>query len=376
MSELKALIERARGLRASGQPALLATLVAVRGSSYRRPGARLLIGCDGVVAGAVSGGCLERDLARRGWWHTADGGPALVTYDSTDDADELGARLGLGCNGVVDILLERLAGPGAPERPLDFIARCFETESEGLLLTVFRSTDPGAPVGGWLGLDAGDRPSGTIARKDLVALARGLRAGGGRRSTTAVVGEVEVLVEPIQPPPHLFVLGCGSDAVPLVGLAQALGWTTTVWDPRSRFETRVRFAAADARHTGPAAALQPSIDRAFRPIAVVMSHDATRDREALAMLSRSRAGYVGVLGPRRRTERLLADEGLSAEAFRVLHAPAGLSLGAETSAEIALSIIAEVQAVLNDEVVGHLCERPGPIHGRPPPSVVTGHGPS
>src|SRR5580692_2360137 len=96
MTELKGIVKRAAAMGASGEPGLLATLMSVRGSSYRRPGARLLIGCQGVAAGAVSGGCLERDLARGGWWETAGGGPALVTYDATDDQDDLDNQIGLG----------------------------------------------------------------------------------------------------------------------------------------------------------------------------------------------------------------------------------------------------------------------------------------
>jgi xanthine dehydrogenase accessory factor len=376
MSELKALIERAEALRRAGQPALLATLVAVRGSSYRRPGARLLIGCDGVLAGEVSGGCLERDLTRRGWWHTANDRAALVTYGSTDDDDDLGVRLGLGCDGAVDILIERLGPNGGEDRPLDFIARCLKDEAEGLLLTVCQSTDPSIPVGGWLGLGADDGLSGTIVRKELATLARRLCANGLRRATAVALdgGSVELLAEPIRPPPHLFVLGCGPDAVPLIVLGRSLGWTTTVWDPRARFETRIRFAAVDERHTGAAVSLLPAINRAFQPVAVVSSHDVERDREALTMLSRSRTRYVGVLGPRRRTERLLAQAGLSIPGFPSLHAPAGLSIGAETSAEIALSIVAEIEALLNEEVVGHLRDRQGPIHAKaaasPVPSIA------
>jgi xanthine dehydrogenase accessory factor len=363
MSELADVVRRARAATASGQPALLATLVSVRGSSYRRPGARVLIACDEVQAGSVSGGCLERDLVRRGWWRTDAGAPVLVTYDSAED-DDLGHGIGLGCDGVVDLLLERLAPGWEATSALGFAARCLEAEQIGALATVFRSRLAEAPAGTWVGLLDDAAPVGPAAGlTELVAAARGALG-----MVSLCDGAVEALVETVHPPPHLFLMAAGADAVPLVDLARALGWRTTVWDAAARFETRRRFAHADRRVTGPAAVLRADVDRAFCAVAVVMGHDLRRDGEALAMLLPSRARYVGVLGPRRRTDRLLAELGVTA-APPSLHAPAGLSLGAETPPEIALSIAAEIQAVLAAETVGHLRDRRGPIH-QPAQAVV------
>jgi xanthine dehydrogenase accessory factor len=369
MSELKSVIAGARALHARGERCLLATLVAIRGSSYRRPGARLLIGGDGVAAGSVSGGCLERDLARRGWWRTG-GGAALVSYDGAADGDDLGERIGLGCNGAVDVLVERLPSDGGA---LAFIDGCFAREESAALATVFRSTEPRLPVGAWLGVAGDGRPHGTLVDDELLMLARQRRGAAAAAATATVAGgAAEALLEAIVPPPHLFVMGSGPDAVPLVALAQALGWTITIWAPRARFDIQARFAGADRRQSGPAAALTAAIAEAARPLAMVMSHDADRDREALAALLPSRARYIGVLGPKRRTERLLADIG--AAATDRLHAPAGLSIGAETPAEIALSVIAEMQAALAGASGDHLKHRAGAIHDaespRPPPPAA------
>ncbi len=357
MGELGDIVARAEAARQAGQAALLATLVSVRGSSYRRPGARLLIACDAVAAGAVSGGCLERDLVRRGWWRT-EAGAALVTYDSADDEEGFGPRIGLGCNGRVDILVERLPDDWAPSA-LGFIAGCLAGERVGRLATVFRSRDPVLPLGTWVGVTDGGGAGGPgAAADDLVAAAR-TEAG----VLTLRAGAVEALVEIIQPPPHLFVMGAGLDAVPLVALAGSLGWRTTVWDPAARFETRARFAHAHRRQAGPAADLRAAVDGAATPVVVVMAHDGERDAEALGMLLGSRARYVGVLGPRRRTERLLAAIG-SPPPPAHLYAPAGLALGAETAGEIALAIAAEIQACLAGETAEHLRDRRGPIHRR------------
>jgi len=175
-------------------------------------------------------------------------------------------------------------------------------------------------------------------------------------------GTMEALVEAISPAPHLFVFGDGPDALPLVRLARGIGWTVTVCQWRARFENLARFAAADHVRTGPAARLAEHVDAAACPLAVVMTNDAGQDREALAMLVGSRARYIGVLGPRSRTEGLLPGLNRIATASRPIHAPAGLAIGAETPAEIALSILAEAQAVLAGETAGRLSGRLEPIH--------------
>ena len=218
---------------------------------------------------------------------------------------------------------------------LAFIAGCFAREREAIVATVWRSANPQLPVGGWLGLEAGT-VQGTLSNPRVLAEARALAASGAaeRRTVTLTSGAAELLLEPITPPPHLFLMGSGPDAGPLAAFAAALGWTTTISDPRARFDTLARSRAADHLRSGPASAVAPAVDRAARPVAMVMSHDFDRDREALAALLPTRARYIGVLGPRHRTEQLAAELGGGLER---LHAPAGLAIGAETPAEIALS---------------------------------------
>ncbi|RYE90736.1 MAG: XdhC family protein, partial [Myxococcales bacterium] len=151
MSELRALLASSSALRQAGRPFLLATVVGVQGSSYRRPGARMILADDAVVAGSVSAGCLEADLVRRGWWRTDGRAAALVTYDSVSSDDDLGWGLGLGCNGVVELLLER-SDAGLPD-PLAWHARCLAAERSGCLVTVVRSDDPALVAPARLALD-------------------------------------------------------------------------------------------------------------------------------------------------------------------------------------------------------------------------------
>jgi len=385
LTELQSVAAAARRLRAEGQPFLVATVVAVRGSSYRRPGARLLLAGDRWITGSVSGGCLEGDLLRRGWWHTGAAPAAVVTYDSTAEDGDPGWGVGFGCNGLVDVLLERdPLEDGTPNPAVDGLWRAAERVRTCAVVTVFRSQVAAVPVGARVVVDAGGRVAsiapalGTGASARAARVVRALVAAGERRLTagerpqpaseTVAIegGAVEALVETVVPPPALFVCGGGRDAVPVTALASQLGWDTTVWEPRRREQVAPRFPKARLL-SGGADQLAAAVEATPRALAVVMSHDFRLDAEALRVLLPSPALHIGVLGPRRRTEKLLAtlgEEGalLPADPWRRLAAPVGLALGAETPEEIALAIVAEAQAVLAGESAGFLRSRPGPVH--------------
>ncbi len=368
MSELRSVIDAARELRARGEPFLSATVVRVRGSSYRRPGARMVAAHERWVAGSISGGCLEREVLTRGFWRTRDAAAVLVTYNEAEDA--LDDRAGSGCQGVIDMLVERF-DPGAPGPTscdwFELADACVQGETEAASITVFRSTLAGVPVGARLTLRDGVVRS-TLGHAgleaELEAEARAALAMSGLRGSYVIErGELDLLVERVAPPPHLFVFGSGHDTTPLVRFAKELGWSVTVWDALPRISTRERLRIADRYLASPLAEAIASLDRCARPVAVVMGHHLEQDRSALAALLESRARYIGVLGPRRRTEQLLADCNVTDAATRArVYAPVGLSLGAETPAEIAMSILAEAQAVLNDARARGLRDAPGAIH--------------
>ncbi|HEY1957635.1 MAG TPA: XdhC family protein [Polyangiaceae bacterium] len=301
MSELIHLIRSARDLRARGEPFAYATVVAVRGSSYRRPGARMILTADRWVAGSVSGGCLEGDLVRKLRWHLRGGRPVVLTFDATDGR--------LGCNGAVDVLLEEASGD---ERdPLVVAERCVREQKRVAIVT----TICGDAIGSRVMCSAG----------------------------VCAEADADHFVEAIVPPPRLFVLGASHDALPLVRTAAGVGWETFVCVSTARVATRERFMdACDAILSVDEAA--QGIEASDTPLAVVMSHDFDADARSLAMLLRSRAGYIGVLGPRERTERLLAEIGAVDD--RRIFSPIGLDLGADGPDEIALAIVAEARASL------------------------------
>lgn len=309
----------------AGQPAVLATLVKVEGSSYRRPGARLLMLADGVRIGSISGGCLEEDVLERCRRVLASGLPELAVYDTTAEND-LVWGVGLGCQGVVRIFIERVP----PVRP-DWVG-AVETN-----LRQRRNT--GVETG-----FEGEAPRGT-----RLAGTEGHAEGIFR--TTIVAS------------PALVVCGAGDDAQPLVRLGKETGWHVTVVDTRPAYANVGRFPTADRVLVAPVPELIDRIALDGRTFVVVMTHRYVDDREFLRALLPRDFPYLGQLGPRVRTERLLAELALPEPLRAKLHAPVGLDLGGNEPETVALAILAEMQARLNDRPPGSLRDRPGPIHG-------------
>ncbi|MCY1043588.1 XdhC family protein [Corallococcus sp. bb12-1] len=359
MRELDDIL-RVRG-RASG-PVVLATVVAVSGSSYRRPGARMLMGEDGWLAGGVSGGCLEGDLVRKAFFWTS-GGPRVLRYDTTGDTDEDegGLSFALGCNGVVDILLERWE-PG-PEDALTFAAEARKQSLRAVVATVFRG--PAEAVGSRLmlredGLQAGNLSGAlreAVREAATEALARGVPWSGA-------CGGADVLVEVVEPAPSVVVFGSGFDVAPVVSRSQGLGWHLTVVADRPVEMLRRRFPLAQAVIAAKSTEVLEKVPLSSRSLVLVMTHSLPQDRELLSRLVPRPVRYLGVLGPRARTERILRElsQAPTAAQLEKLHAPMGLDLGAEGADEIALSILAEVQTVLAGRDGGRLRERQAPIH--------------
>jgi xanthine/CO dehydrogenase XdhC/CoxF family maturation factor len=375
MSDIHAIASAVRRLRAEQIPYLVATVVEVTGSSYRRPGARMIIGEDGSIAGGISAGCLESALVRTAWWRTRNERAVLVTYESTSDNDELGWGSGFGCNGVVEVLLERAHHDR--DAALDFLFATVDGERRGALTTVFRSSIAAVPVGSRACTTAegataflGNATWGPLwGEEERLLAAHVLHEGWSQTLVLASEeGCLNVLMEPVVPPPRLFICGEGPDAVPLARFARDLGWSVVIWASEPRWLSRERFHGVGGLSTGTPRELRAAVDASARPAVVVLSHRFERDRDLVGGLLGSKASYVGVLGPRARTARLLAEIGREAAPLDVLgciRAPIGLDIGAETPSEIALSVLAEIQATLNGASAEPLSRRRGRIH---PPS--------
>jgi xanthine dehydrogenase accessory factor len=373
VKELQEIIARHRAAQSAGQAAALATVVRVAGSTYRRPGARMFITDDGRVTGCVSGGCLEQsvfDQARR-VLHT--GQPRLVAYDSTAD-DEIASGLGLGCNGVVEVLIEPLTG-GASDL-LAFIAECFERRAAGAIATVIgvegridaKLADRIACSGS--GIAFGEFAQPQLQSVAMTALQRFDSGSSESLSVELLTGRADLFVERIQPPLPLLIFGAGHDALPLVRIGKELGWHVTLIDHRPANLARARSAGADAVVSIRPTELRERLAIDPRGAAIVMNHNFTDDLETLRALLASPIDYIGVLGPRQRTDRLLADlreSGFSSDTAGAarLHAPVGLNIGADNPEEIALAIAAEIVAARRNRAGGSLRDYDGPLHARP-----------
>lgn len=325
------VLATAARLRASSEPYLVATVVRVRGSSYRRPGARLVVTHAGRAAGSVSGGCLDVVIARTGWWRT-ERGAATIMFDSRDAEDGVAV---LGCGGQVEILIER----GYPGDALSFAVETLARAQRGAIMTVFASTTPSFTIGKrWCVHDAVAAPAPLMSLAD-----EAIRSGSTfARDLDIDGGTISVLVEGVAPPLSLFVLGAGLDAVPLVENARKLGWRTHVWSPAPRFEHASRFPGV-ALLPNDLSAVRERIDATEHTAVVIMTHDKRYDRAALAATAASRAAYIGLLGPRHRAAEV-ADPAVLADPR--VHAPVGLDIGAETPDEIAVAIVAEILSSL------------------------------
>jgi xanthine dehydrogenase accessory factor len=358
MNELERIASEAARLEAEGSAFLLATVVRVSGSSYRRPGARMLVAGDRWLSGCVSGGCLEGDVMLRGA-HRCRAGAVVVTYDSSSE-DGQAYGVGLGCNGIVDVLLEHIDA-GASHEALAFARACFAAEATGVLVTVIRSEHQAAPVATRLAIGPHGEVIRSIADPEVrQALELAARGAPGVVELSAL--GITVLVERIAPSPQLFVLGSGHDAAPLVALARSIGMRVTVADRAIRDPARFLPAERVIATAGAWAQLAALIDAAAAPYVVIMHHQRDADREALAIALASRARYIGVLGPARRTHELLVELSRQPEADPRVHAPIGLDIGAESPEQIALAIVAELQAVRRRCSAGMLRDRARALH--------------
>ena len=370
MNELKSICEAFEQYRQRGQQTALASIVFTTGSTYRRAGARMLIASDGSTVGSISGGCLEADVIERALGVMETGKPLVVSYDTRSNEDIIWG-MGLGCQGVVEVLIESLSDSA----PIEFLSRTTRLNETCVLATVVgvSADSREVKVGDRLMLSVAGIEKNQIRNTGLSLQVSedAFLAFTAGKSTMKLYGkpgeEVKVYLEVMEPPIPLVLFGAGADALPVAKFARALGWNVTVVDTRTREATKQRFSEADEIVLCRAEEVAARVILNSRTVAVLMSHNYLDDLELLTQLHQSPVRYIGVLGPRKRTERLLHDiagQGgpeISIEDSR-LHSPIGIDIGADTPEEIALSIIAEIRAILAGRSASFLKERQTPIH--------------
>jgi xanthine dehydrogenase accessory factor len=334
--------------RRAGRAVALAVVVHTLGSTYRKPGALMLIAADGQYAGLLSGGCLESDLREHALQVMGSGKAKLITYD-TRGTDDLLWGLGVGCEGAMQILLLRV-GPENAWQPLDRFVAAHQRHERVAAAVVVACADSTFPAGSIVLPDA--EPGGhpvPLALQDAMQalLARALQTGRPAALGTGTEA-FRALAMPLALPPRLLVLGGGPDAQPLVDFAGRLAWRITVYDHRPAYAQSERFPAAEQVTLGRPESLAQTVDMGRYDAAIVMSHHLPSDLIYLRALSSASIPYVGLLGPAARREKLLGD--LGSDAHRLngrLRSPIGLNIGGRAPESIALSIVAEIHARLH-----------------------------
>jgi xanthine dehydrogenase accessory factor len=370
MKEQRAIVEAFREIDLTRRKVAVATVVKVRGSSYRSPGARMLITDDGKWVGSISGGCLEGDALRKARQVMTEQKPLCVTYDTREESNQ-NLGISLGCNGVIDVLIE----PLIDNDPYNTVA-LFESqlliEQPVAMATVF---SPGknqsekllSTLDGKSLVRFSDEELNQIVAKDLVALFQSNKSGGKEYELNGQ--RFEIFLELIQPIVSLIIFGGGFDARPVSQLAKSLGWDVTVTDECVAHIAPVFFPDADKLSL----CQREFIDRDFKitsyTACVLMSHNYEYDRDILKKVLRSPSPYIGILGPRKRFDKMCGelqrqDFAIEKDDFHRIHSPIGLDIGAETPDEIAVSIIAEIQSKFSNRSGGFLKYRNAPIHHR------------
>ncbi|MDR6941266.1 XdhC family protein [Mucilaginibacter pocheonensis] len=379
MKELRDIVKAFDIADKNGKQTALATVVHVEGSSYRRAGARMLITDDGQLTGAISGGCLEGDALRKARLVMAQNKPMLVTYDTTDD-DDAKLGVGLGCNGIIHILIEPISAL-KPDNPIQLFKLFLSKRERVVLITLFTLNNKQAPQPGTcLLLTQNEDIKGMFpddAIKDmLLADAKDVLVNGNSVTKTYIYGDkFTCFIELLQPTVSLVIFGAGNDAIPLAQLAGVLGWHVHIVDGRSNYAIPERFPTVQKIIMAkPESALaQIVIDE--RTVIILMTHNYNYDLSVLKQLLPLQLPYVGALGPKKRLQRMLdelKDEEMeiTAEQLASVYGPAGLDIGSENADEIALSILAEMQAVLKNRT-GTSLRYKSVIHNRVPEQIIT-----
>ncbi len=372
MKDFKVIVSEYKKVDLSQRKIALATVVKVKGSSYRSPGARMLITDDGRWVGSISGGCLEGDALRKARHVMTDRKPLTVTYDTREESNQ-NLGIGLGCNGIIDVLIEPIHIQ-EKDNPINLFEEIVNSQEPVSLATVFKSSQTRL-IGNKMLISPAqilfnsidDYELKTKLQFDLNALFESRKSEA--KSYSSKNSESEVFIELIQPAISLIIFGGGFDARPVSQLAKSLGWSVAVTDECVSHIAPVFFPSADKLSL----CQREFIDRDFKitpfTACVLMSHNYEYDRDVLKKLLKSEAPYIGILGPRKRFEKMQEDfskQGLNLDGkdLHRIHSPIGLDIGAEAPDEIAVSIIAEIQSKFSKRSGGFLKYNTGPIHER------------
>ena len=367
MKEISEILKAYSEAISEGKKTALATVVKVEGSSYRQPGARMLVTEDGSLTGAISGGCLEGDALRKALLSIHQKQNKLITYNTNNEDDaELGLQL--GCNGIVHILFEYI-DENIPNNPIQLLQQLQAERSPAIIGTLFSLKKQARQDGTILFYRENTAPLYQIdAAAELLPEAKNVLES----KTTTIKkidenSEVEALIEYIAPPVSLVIVGAGNDVQPLVKMVEILGWEITIAEGRATHATKKRFPKAKQILVGKPEQVFKDIKIDYQTYFVLITHNYKYDLAMLKLLLQTDCNYIGILGPKTKLNRMLddlSDEGIKVteEQLNRIYGPIGLDIGAETSEEIALSIIAEIKAMMSGKTGTSLKYKTGKIH--------------
>ncbi|WP_205510662.1 XdhC family protein [Longitalea arenae] len=374
MKEIQAIIQAFEEAQQQGKQTALATVVHVQGSSYRRPGARMLITQDGQLTGAISGGCLEGDALRKALLVMAQQQPMLVTYDTTDE-DDAKLGVGLGCEGIIHIVIEPIV-PGRPDNPIQLLKDINAQRQHAVLVMLFSLNDrrevqpgtcllqlPGGTVSARLSNEALQKAIATDAKTAFI------NQVSATKTYVAEGKQFTAFIELIKPAVSVVIIGAGNDAIPVAQMAHVLGWQVTVADGRPAYATAARFPTATRVLVAKPDQVIEQVTVDAQTVFVLMTHNYNYDLKLFRQLLNRGLPYIGMLGPRKKLVRMLDElkaEGIEPTPAQMaaVFGPVGLNIGAENAEEIALSIVAEIKAVIAGRTGESLRNSADTIHPR------------
>jgi xanthine dehydrogenase accessory factor len=355
----------------------LATVVHVDGSSYRRPGARMLVTEDGQLTGAISGGCLEGDALRKALFAMAQQKAMLVTYDTSDE-DDAKLGVGLGCNGIIQVLIEPI-NPADDKNPVQYLKAAIDKRQQSVLITLFSLQNKKGTQQGTCLLftkDAIISKDDLLLKDILVADAKEVLSNehSSFKNYISDTQHVSAFIEMIQPVVSLIIIGAGNDVRPLTEMAAIVGWETTVIDGRANYARAERFPKAKKVLVAKPENVLQQLNIDAQTVFVLMTHNYNYDLAMLRLLLQKNILYLGMLGPKKKLEYMLGElkeQGmmLTNQQLSAIYSPVGLDIGAETPEEIALSIMAEIKAILSGRQGKLLRHHPGSIHLHSPTRI-------
>jgi xanthine/CO dehydrogenase XdhC/CoxF family maturation factor len=374
MKEIREIINAYNKAKKNEKKLALATLVHLNGSSYRRPGARMIVDEEGQLTGAISGGCLEGDALRKAVFCIHTQIPKLVVYDTSDEED---ATIGiqLGCSGIIQVLFEPIDETD-PLNPIELLKKAIQKRQNTVLVTLYA---PKIKKGDIVGTSMLLEESGEFHNNSSFQFVPETLLQDIRETLTVKKSSFKsyqhndntfnAFLSFISPPISLVIIGAGNDAIPLQSIAETLGWEVTIVDGRHTYAKIERFSSACQIIVSKPEKVLQQIPIDEKTVFVLMTHNYNYDYAILKALLGKNIPYIGALGPKKKLDNMITD--LKAENIflnerqkNILYGPVGLEIGAETPAEIALSITAEIMSVMNNKEGGSLRNLVTEIHPR------------